>query len=76
MQAPDLLQTIAEVAISLTGFTGVVAVRGHRGVQRLAAAADRTRCVAAFLRSAKVGGSSGARTQDQRIKSPLLYQLS
>jgi len=31
MQAPDILQTIAEVAVSLLGFTGVVAVLGHRG---------------------------------------------
>ncbi len=31
LQDSDLLQTIAEIAIALTGFTGVVAVLGERG---------------------------------------------
>ena len=31
MQSHEILQTIAEVAVALTGFSGVVAVLGHRG---------------------------------------------
>jgi hypothetical protein len=31
MQSHDILQTIGEVAVALTGFSGVVAVLGHRG---------------------------------------------